>query len=88
MDKKIVIMLIKNQQIKQEDFLQFVIDYCEYKKKPTPNAKQLTVMLQLFNQGVFSIKEPLEEMIRYYKLQVVKVFAENGALLRIDVYDN
>lgn len=88
MDKKVVIMLIKNQQIKQEDFLQFIVDYCEYKKKPTPNAKQLTAMLQLFNQGVFSIKEPLEEMIRYYKLQVVKVFAENGALLRIDVYDN
>lgn len=88
MDKKIIIMLIKNQQVKQEDFLQFIVDYCEYKKKPTPTAKQLQLMLQLFQQGVFSIKEPLEEMIKYYKLQVVKVFTNDGVILRTDVYDN
>lgn len=87
MDKKVIILLIKNQQVKQEDFLQFIIDYCEYKKKPVPTAKQLPLMLHLFNQGIFSLKEPLDEMIRHLKLQVVKIFAENGALLRTDIYE-
>lgn len=88
MDKKVLIMLIKNQQVKQEDFLQFIIDYCEYKKKPTPTAKQLPLMLQLFQQGIFSLKEPIEEMIKYFKLQVVRVFDKSGVIIRTDVYDN
>lgn len=86
MNKEVVIKLIKNEQVTQTEFMEFIVDYVEFKKKPTPTGEQLQSMLQLFNMGIFRIKEALLEVRDYLKLQVISVI-DNGAIVRIDVYD-
>jgi hypothetical protein len=86
MNKEVVIKLLKNQQVTQQDFMQFVIDYLEFKKKPTPTSEQLQGMLQLFNMGIFQIKEPLMEVTNYLKLQVITTIKDN-IVIRTDVYE-
>jgi len=87
MNKEVVIKMLKNQQVNQQDFTQFIVDYLEFKKKPTPTGQQLQGMLQLFNMGVFQINEALIEARDHFKLQVVSV-TRDGVLIRVDVYNN
>lgn len=86
MNKQVVIKLLKNQQVTQTEFMEFIVDYVEFKKKPTPTGEQLQAMLQLFNMGIFQIKEALLDVRDYLKLQVISVI-NNGMVIRIDVYD-
>lgn len=88
MNKKVVMMLIKNQEVKQEDFIQFILDYLKFKGKPEPTAEQIPKLLQVFSMGIFSLKTPLEEAIKHLNLQVIRLYDKSGKLLKIDVYDN
>lgn len=86
MNKEVVIKLLKNQQVTQTEFMEFIVDYIEFKKKPTPTGEQLQAILQLFNMGIFQIKEALVEMRDYLKLQVNSLIKDN-TIIRIDVYE-
>ena len=86
MNKEVVIKLIKNQQVTQVEFTQFIVDFIEFKKKPTPTGEQIQAILQLFNMGIFQIKEALIEARDYLKLQVINVI-NNGVIIRVDVYE-
>lgn len=87
MNKHTVIMLVKNQEVKQVDFIQFILDYLKFKGKPEPTAQQLPKLLQVFSMGIFSLKEPLEEAIKHLNLQVIRLYDKTGRLLKIDVYE-
>lgn len=86
MNKQVVIKLLKNQQVTQTEFMEFIVDYVEFKKKPTPTGEQLQAILQLFNMGIFHIKEALIDIRDYLKLQVVHVIS-NEMIIRTDVYE-
>lgn len=86
MNKKVVIKLLKNNQVNQEEFLTFIIDYLEFKKKPTPTVRQLQVMLQLFDMGIFQVNDAIMEAARHLKLQLITI-TKGQTLIRTDVYE-
>ena len=86
MNKKTVIKLLKNQQLSQEEFLTFITDYLEFKKKTLPTGKQLQQMLQLFNMGVFQINNAMREAAEHLKLQLVTI-TKGDKLLKSEVYE-
>lgn len=87
MNKQTIIRLIQNKNVSDEDFIQFILDYIEFKKKPTPTPEQIQKLLIVFQMGYFNLINALREMILHLKLTVIYVYSKEGALLRTDVYD-
>ena len=86
MNKDTVIKLIKNTPIKQEEFNQLILDYIEFKGKPTPTAEQFQVILGLINSGAFSLFDLKTDLIKHFNLQVNILTGKNNELLKIEVY--
>ena len=86
MNKETIIRLIKNQPVKQDEINQFIFDYIEYKKKPTPTPEQFNKILQLLGMGVFSLKDAIQDGIKMYNLQVQTIIKDN-TIIKIDVYE-
>ena len=86
MNKDTIIRLIKNTEIKQDEFTQFILDYIKFKNKPEPTAKQLQGILELLKMGVFNLNEAIEDGIKLHKLQVQRII-KDGIVINIEVYE-
>jgi hypothetical protein len=87
MNKKVIANIIKGIPVKDTDLSEFVVNYIEYKKRPEPKPEQLALIMQLVKQGHFNVVGPANEVATSLSLQVVRVIAANGMLLKTDVYD-
>lgn len=87
MNVEIVKRMIKNKNITDKDYVTFILDYIKFKNKPEPTSEQLEKILLMLNLGYFNVKEPLMELIQYFKLNVVYTYNPSGFLIRTDIYE-
>ena len=87
MNKEIVRKLIENKSVNKGELLQFITDYCEFKKKPTPTPEQLEGILQLISMNIFSLNDAITESAKEFGLRIERLYDKNGVLIKINVYE-
>lgn len=87
MNKEIVKKLIENKSVSKGELFQFIVDYCEFKKKPTPTSEQLENIIQLISMGVFNLTDALDQSAKELNMQINKLYDKNGVLIKIDIYE-
>ena len=86
MNKDTIIRLVKNQPVKQEELNTFILDYIQYKNKPTPTPEQFGKILHLLQVGIFNLNEAVQDGIKLHNLQVQTIVKDNN-IIKIDVYE-
>ena len=87
MDKGVIIKLVKKEQITQQELFQFIVDYIEFKKGPTPTPEQLNKIYQLIQLGIFNLNEAIYNSAKELNLETNYLTDLNGNLIKIFVYD-
>ena len=86
MNKNTIIKLVKGLQVTQEELTELILDYVKFCKKEEPTADQFQKIIQLFQMGIFTLENAINDGIKEHNLQVIRVL-NNGIIIRTDVYE-
>lgn len=86
MNKNTIIKLVKGLQVTQEELTELILDYVKFCKKEEPTTDQFQKIIQLFQMGVFTLENAINDGIKEHNLQVIRVL-NNGVIIRTDVYE-
>ena len=87
MNKEVTIKLIKGEQVSQQELLQFISDYIEFKGKPIPTSEQLSGIFQLIQMGIFKLNDAIKEAAIKLNLEVNYLTDLNNNLIKTYVYE-
>lgn len=77
---------INSNQITQEDLIDYITKTCVlFGVELHPN--QIPIIVQLFQNGMFNLKESMINTLNKLKVNYTKLFGKQGELIRVDIYE-
>jgi hypothetical protein len=73
-------LITKN--ISSIEFSNFIKKYCKANNKSEPTNEQLSVILQLFQMGIFDLQYVIDRAIELSKIKITILYDKNGNILK------
>ena len=87
MDRSVIKKILNREQLTQEEFNTFIVDYVKSEKNQDITAKQLQEITVAVQHGVFDIMFAAKKAAEKENLQVVDIFNKNGQFVTTYVYE-
>lgn len=78
MNKETVKKILKNEQLNQQEFFEFITDYVKSELNEDISHEQLMALAAVLQQGLFSIRYAAEIAANKLELNYLNVLDKNG----------
>ena len=83
--KEIIVKILNNKQVSITELNSFIVEYCKLCVVKEPNKNELSLILALIKQRVFSLHYACENALKLLKIDYMKVYNVDGELIKIEI---